>query len=202
MLKVLKHFAPLLRHKHVLVRTDNKTAAAYINRQGGVRSARLLALARSLLLWSHANLCSIRAVYIPGILNRAADLMSRGGPSQSEWRLNPTLIQTLWDMFGRAEVDLFASRENAQCALWFSMSARDAPPLGVDAFSHHPWPKTLLYTFPPVPLIPRLLARIQEEGSAVMVSDNDSVAVGTAMADPVEQRHSPSWTARSYIPPY
>lgn len=162
-LKVLKHFAPLLRDKHVLVRTDNMTAAAYINRQGGVRSARLLEIARSLLLWAHANLRSIRALHIPGVQNRAADLMSRGGPSQNEWRLNSTLTQELWDRFGESEIDLFASRENAQCALWFSLNARDEPPLGVDAFSHSPWPRTLLYAFPPVPLIPRLLARIQEE---------------------------------------
>ena len=168
-LKVLKHFASLLIDKHVVVRTDNMTAAAYINRQGGVRSARLLEIARDLLQWSHANLRSIKAVYIPGKQNRAADLMSRGGPSQNEWRLNPSLVQMLWSRFGRAEVDLFASREDAQCALWFSMSARDNPPLGVDAFSHKPWPKALLYAFPPVPLIPRLLARIQEERLSVIL---------------------------------
>ncbi|KAF0027027.1 hypothetical protein F2P81_019768 [Scophthalmus maximus] len=168
-LKVLHHFAPLLRDQHVLVRTDNKTAAAYINRQGGVRSARLLETARSLLLWAHANLCSIRAVYIPGKQNQAADLMSRGGPRQSEWKLNPALVQMLWARFGEAEVDLFASHENAQCALWFSMSAQEEPPLGVDAFSHHPWPRALLYAFPPIPLIPRLLARVQEEQLSVIL---------------------------------
>lgn len=37
-LKVFKHFAPLLTDKHLMVRTDNKTATAYINRQRGVHS--------------------------------------------------------------------------------------------------------------------------------------------------------------------
>lgn len=55
-LKVLKHFCPLVKGKHVVVQTDNTTTAVYINRQGCVRSASLLELARSLLLWSHANL--------------------------------------------------------------------------------------------------------------------------------------------------
>ena len=53
--------------------------------------------------------------------------------------------------------------------LWFSLSSRDNPPLGADAFSHHPWPRTLLYAFPPVPLIPRLLERTQEEGLSVIL---------------------------------
>ena len=168
-LKVLKHFAPKVAGRHVVVQTDNVTAAAFINRQGGVRSARLLEIARSLLLWSHSHLLSLRAVHIPGILNRAADLMSRGGPSHNEWKLNPTIVRKLWSRFGEAEVDLFASRENTQCALWFSLSSRDNPPLGADAFSHHPWPRTLLYAFPPVPLIPRLLERTQEEGLSVIL---------------------------------
>jgi len=41
--RVIQHFFVLLLYnQHVLIRTDNKAAAAYINRQGGVRSAQLL----------------------------------------------------------------------------------------------------------------------------------------------------------------
>ena len=89
--------------------------------------------------------------------------MSRGGPRQGDWSLHPELVSQVWSRFGRAEVDLFAARENAQCALWFSLRTQDHPPLGVDAFAHRPWPKVLLYAFPPVPLIPRFLDRVQEE---------------------------------------
>ena len=73
-----------LRNQHVLIRTDNKAAAAYINRQGGVRSVQLLNTARRLLLWARAHLLSIRAMYVPGELNKGADLMSRGGPRQGD----------------------------------------------------------------------------------------------------------------------
>ncbi|MEQ2230791.1 hypothetical protein ILYODFUR_032973 [Ilyodon furcidens] len=38
------------------------------------------------------NLLSIRAVYIPGVLNRGADIMSRGGPRPGDWSLHPELI--------------------------------------------------------------------------------------------------------------
>ena len=37
----LKHFLPFLKGQHVLVRTDNTTVVAYVNRQGGLRSCHL-----------------------------------------------------------------------------------------------------------------------------------------------------------------
>ncbi|KAL0153324.1 hypothetical protein M9458_051362, partial [Cirrhinus mrigala] len=76
-LLALRRFLPMLRHKHVLVRTDNTATVAYINRQGGLRSRRISQLARHLLLWSQTRLKSLRAVHIPGELNRAADQLSR-----------------------------------------------------------------------------------------------------------------------------
>ena len=60
--KVLQHFASL----QILIRTDNKATVAYINRQGGVQP-----------------------VYIPGMLNMGADIMSRGGPRHRDWSLHP-----------------------------------------------------------------------------------------------------------------
>ncbi len=73
----LRQFRPLLLGKHVLVRTDNTAAVSYINRLGGIRSHRMSQLARHLLLWSHTQFKSLRAVHIPGQLNRAADALSR-----------------------------------------------------------------------------------------------------------------------------
>ncbi len=73
----LRRFKGLLHDKHVLVRTDNTATVAYINHQGGLRSRRLSQLARHLLLWSQKHLRSLRAVHIPGELNRAADELSR-----------------------------------------------------------------------------------------------------------------------------
>ena len=56
--------------------------------------------------------------------------MSRGGPHQGDWSLHPKLVYQVWSRFGRAEVDLFAARGNAQCASWFSLKAQDHPPPG------------------------------------------------------------------------
>lgn len=40
--KMIKHFVPLLQNQHVLIYTDNKVAAGYINHQGGMHSVQML----------------------------------------------------------------------------------------------------------------------------------------------------------------
>jgi len=112
---------------------------------------------------------SLSALHIPGLENRGADLMSRGGPLPGEWVLHPEVVKQIWAQFGRAEVDLFASRRNSHCTLWFSMARRDNPPLGVDAFAHEPWPRKLLSAFPPIRFILPLLERVRREHLSVIL---------------------------------
>ncbi|KAJ7986723.1 hypothetical protein DPEC_G00342850 [Dallia pectoralis] len=166
---VLTHFAPRLRGRDVLIRSDNRATVAYINRQGGVRSPVLHEAATRLWLWAHRHLRSLSAVHVPGRQNVGADLMSRGGPRDDDWRLNPEIVSLIWERFGEARADLFAARENAQCRLWFSLRAQDGPPLGTDAFAHHSWPKGLLYAFPPLSCLARLLARVKADHLTVIV---------------------------------
>ncbi|KAJ8015947.1 hypothetical protein DPEC_G00001990 [Dallia pectoralis] len=166
---VLTHFAPRLRDRDVLIRSDNRATVAYINRQGGVRSPVLHEAATRLWLWAHRHLRSLSAVHVPGRQNVGADLMSRGGPRDDDWRLNPEIVSLIWERFGEARADLFAARENAQCRLWFSLRAQDGPPLGTDAFAHHSWPKGLLYTFPPLSCLARLLARVKADHLTAIV---------------------------------
>ena len=167
-IKVLHHFLPIIKGKNVLVRSDNRTTVAYINKQGGVRSRIVHLLAVELLEWAGVNLQSLVAKHIPGKENTGADLMSRGGPRASEWKLNPRLVRLMWQHFGKAEVDLFASKGTAQCPLWFGMSPVENPPLGVDAFSTK-WPEGLLYAFPPLECIPAMLQKIRTERACVIV---------------------------------
>lgn len=75
----------------------------------------------------------------------------KGKPNLRDWRLHPQIVEMLWMRFGRASVDLFASRGNCHCPMFFSLRDVDAP-LGVDALAH-PWPRVLLYAFPPLCLI-------------------------------------------------
>ncbi|KAI2666099.1 ORF V: Enzymatic polyprotein [Labeo rohita] len=107
-LLALRRFRPTLRHKHVLVRTDSTATVAYINRQGDLRSRRMSQLARHLLLWSQTWLKSLRAVHIPGELNRAADQLTAVHPS---WRMAtpPRDSPANLEPFREAQIDLFAS---------------------------------------------------------------------------------------------
>ncbi|XP_076128591.1 uncharacterized protein LOC143109676, partial [Alosa pseudoharengus] len=164
----LQRFLPMLRGQHVLIRTDNTSALAYINRQGGIRSRPLFQVAVRLLLWTErSGILSLRAVHIPGRINVGADLLSRGNPRAVDWRLHPQVVEEIWTCFGKADVDLFASRQNTQCPLWFSLGG-DSPPLGVDALAH-PWPVGRLYAFPPVALLPHVLARVREEHQSLIL---------------------------------
>ncbi len=162
----LRQFRPLLLGKHVLVRTDNTAAVSYINRLGGIRSHRMSQLARHLLLWSHTQFKSLRAVHIPGQLNRAADALSRQLTFPGEWRLNPETIRLIWSRFGEAQVDLFASPESSHCQLYFSLTEG---PLGTDALAHS-WPRALRkYAFPPVSLLAQTLCKLREDEEQVLL---------------------------------
>ncbi len=162
----LWQFRPLLLGKHVLVRTDNTAAVSYINRLGGIRSHRMTQLARHLLLWSHTQFKSLRAVHIPGQLNRAADALSRQLTFPGEWRLHPEMIRLIWSRFGESQVDLFASHESSHCQLYFSLTEG---PLGTDALAHS-WPRALgKYAFSPVSLLAQTLCKLREDEEQVLL---------------------------------
>ncbi len=179
----LRQFRPLLLGKHVLVRTDNTAAVSYINRMGGIRSRRMSQLARHLLLWSHTRLKSLRAVHIPGELNRAADAFSRQLTFPGEWRLHSETIRLIWSRFGEAQVDLFASRESSHCQLYFFLTEGT---LGTDALAHS-WPRALCkYAFPPVSLLAQTLCKVREDEEQVLL-----VVAVLAHPDLVSRTHSP-----------
>ncbi len=154
-----------LRGEHVLVRTDNTATVAYINRQGGLRSRRMSQLARHLLLWSRKHLRSLRAIHIPGLLNRTADELSRAA-LPGEWRLHPQTVQLIWRRFGLAQIDLFASLETSHCQLFYSLTDGT---LGTDALAHS-CPRALRkYAFPPVSLLAQTLCKVREEEEQILL---------------------------------
>ncbi len=164
--RALKFFLPDLRGHHVLVRTDNTAVVSYINHQGGLRSRPLYKLAHQILLWSQDKFLSLRALYIPGYLNVGPDVLSRQGPRPGEWMLHPEVVKQIWRLFYQAEVDLFATRVNAQCPLWFSLAP--PAPLGLDAMVQT-WPRLRLYAFPPITLLPGVLTRVRRDGVRLLL---------------------------------
>ncbi|KAL0187634.1 hypothetical protein M9458_014733, partial [Cirrhinus mrigala] len=181
--RALKYFLPDLRDRHVLVHTDSTAVVYYINHQGGLRSRPLYKLAHQILVWSQDKLLSLRAVHIPEHLNVGADILSRQGPRPGEWMLHPEVVKQIWRIFSSAQVDLFATRENAQCPLWFSLV--HPAPLGLDAMAQT-WPRLRLYAFPPIALLPGVLERVRRDGvSLLMVLGPDISPRRLSMGSPL-----------------
>ncbi len=152
---------------HVIVRTDNMAVVSRINRQGGSRSRTLNRHARQLLVWAQDKFLSLREVHVPQVLNLAADFLSRQKLRSGEWMLNRRMVDQIWERFGKAEVDLFASQESTQCPLRFSLSHPMS--LGIDVLAR-PCPDMKLYAFPPVKLILAVLRRVKTCGLRLLVA--------------------------------
>ena len=81
----------------------------------------LTKITERLLTWAWPRLAGLRAAYIPGPRNQVADFLSRQSLQPGEWRLHPEVVSMIWRSFGRAQVDLFASREATH---WRTIRAR------------------------------------------------------------------------------
>ena len=73
----LQFFKKTCQNNQVLIASDNTSVVAYINKQGGTRSAELCALMWRILTWCNQNNVTLRARHIPGSLNVIADGLSR-----------------------------------------------------------------------------------------------------------------------------
>ncbi len=71
-----------------------------------------------------------------------------------EGTLHPLAVQKIWEVFGRAWVDLFASEDNSHCPNFL--------PKCTDALAHE-WSSLPLNAFPPVALLPQVLKRVREQ---------------------------------------
>lgn len=89
------------------------------NHQGGTRSLRCLQETKRFLFWACPRLASLRAVYIPRVVNRAANVLSWTGPN-----LHTEVVHLIWAQFRRAHTDLFASAETTHCKIWFSLNGQ------------------------------------------------------------------------------
>ena len=163
----LHSFLPLVHHQSVLIRTDNITVAAYINRQGGTHSTQLNTLAAQLWTWCRREGIIPSASYIPGQENLIADFLSRGRVLPSEWTLHPQVMDRITRVVGPLGVDLFASSLNARLQRYCSR-VLDPAAWRIDAFSFR-WEGFRGYAFPPIALIPRVLRKVQEDQAWVLL---------------------------------
>lgn len=165
--RALRHFHHLVRGSCVLVRSDNMTTVAHINRQGGTHSRSLWELTERLLLWCLRAGVSLQARHLPGKLNTVADLLSRLKGAPTEWSLSPTVALSLWQTFGLPTVDLFASPQNRKLPVFCALTPGQGAWL-TDAFSFQ-WSPALAYAFPPFALIPRVLDKVIQDSAHVLL---------------------------------
>ena len=155
----LHQFQSSLRGMTVAVYCDNTTAVAYLRKEGGTRSPLLNSLAQEILRWTESLSIRLAPQFLPGSQNVLADALSR--PHQlphSEWSLNMDVflsLRRLWPV----QIDLFATSDNRRCSIYFS-PLHDPMSAGTDVFLQS-WDGLQAYAFPPVPLIPRVLAKLR-----------------------------------------
>ena len=150
----------LMKNAVLLVATDNTTAMAYINKQGGLRSSVLHDMTLQLYRIAYEDNITITARHIQGKINLVPDMLSR--PEQifpAEWTLQLREFQNLCQRWGKPMIDAFATSLNHQLPLYYS-PVPDQQAVAVDAMSQD-WQGLYLYAFPPLGMLSRFLARVE-----------------------------------------
>ena len=81
----------------MLLKLDNTTTVAYINKKGGIISASCNKLAKDIWNWTKGQHIWITVSHVPGARNTTADLRSRFYYDNKEWSLNERIAKSLFD---------------------------------------------------------------------------------------------------------
>lgn len=164
----LREFSGALAGRNILLSTDNTTVAAYVNRQGGVRSRRLSVQTERLLLWCQSRGISLRARHVPGRFNTLADSLSRSHSIvATEWTLARSVLKPVWEAWWTPHIDLFATQFSHRLPVYVS-PVPDPHAYAVDAFSIS-WSGLLSYAYPPVPILGRVLRKAREDQASLIL---------------------------------
>ncbi|XP_062570072.1 uncharacterized protein LOC134232143 [Saccostrea cucullata] len=143
---------------HIGIKSDNTTAVAYINSIGGMTSESLDSVAIQIWNWCLDKNIIISAKHIPGVENVKADFLSRQFSDSKEWMLKSDIFIRICHHFFFPDIDLFASRLNAQLSNFISW-VYDPDAADTDAFSLN-WTNLKPYIFPPFRLIGKIINKI------------------------------------------
>lgn len=156
----------------VLLRVDNTTAIAYINKMGKVRFMSLSDLSRQIWSWCEKRKLWVFASYIKSSDNANADRESRWSYIGTEWGLATYAYKKVIKALGVPEIDLFASRIDKECPRYFSWKA-DPEAVNVDAFTANWREVGFFWAFPPFSLVTRVLRKIiTDKGQGIVVVPN------------------------------
>ena len=164
----LQEFEEIVTNHNVMVVSDNTTVVAYINNMGGTHSPTLCYLLWDMMLWCKEKGIVLRARHLPGRRNGIADALSRRMHfSPTEWEIPQEVTHTIFLHWGRPLVDLFATFENRKLPV-FVAPTPDLRAMAVDALSFS-WKGLIAYAFPPLPLLPLVLRKIQNEDCVIIL---------------------------------
>merc|ERR1712074_235830 len=157
----LTHFAQQLRGLGVLIRSDNTTVCSYLNKKGGTRSQTLCQQTIDLWDWCINHQIELIAMHVPGVDNVLADALSRQEVRETEWSLHQKAVNILFLLWGKPNIDLFASIHNRKAPVFCS---RIPSPLAYskDAFSISWTPFCLGYAYPPQILLYKVLQIVRQ----------------------------------------
>ena len=159
------HFSNL----HVKVLSDNQTAVTYIRAMGGTHSITCNQITREIILWCKERQIWLTSSHLPGRLNVVADRASREFTDNTEWSLEATAVNKLVDKWGQPAVDMFASRLNYKVRNYVAWKP-DPSASAIDAFTIDRANYDLIYCFPPLSLIGKVLQKIQVcQATAIVV---------------------------------
>ena len=154
---------------HVRIMTDNTTAMAYIRKMGGTKSSRCNDLAKMIWEWAEERHNWLSVAHIPGYLNTLADSKSRNFNDHLEWSLNENIFEFLCQMWGKPQVDLFASRNNNKLPTYVSWKP-EPNSWKVDAFTFS-WHNLFYYVFPPFSLVGRVARKLKmDRAKAILMA--------------------------------
>jgi len=100
--------------------SDNSTAVSYIISMGGIKSLDCDRVTVNIWEWCIEHNIWLTCFHIPGSENVDADEASRKFKDHLEWKLDERIFQHICLRWGDPDVDLFASRLNAQVKTYCS----------------------------------------------------------------------------------
>lgn len=165
----IKSLCKNVSNTHILLRLDNTTAVSYLTKMGG-RKKSLDKLANIIWQWAIKNNVWLSASHLPGSENDQADKLSRlksNEKENTEWKLNEKIFKKLVNIWGKPEIDMFASRHNNQLSKYVSWKP-DPMAQAVDAFCQN-WAEQFCYIFAPFSQIHRVLQKIDDDKAECMV---------------------------------
>ena len=113
--KTLKY----IHHSCVMISTDNTTVVLYINKQGGIHSPNLRVEVWKILQCCLKHHIVVRIHHIPGKFNVLANRLSRIDKIvKTEWSLDQSIVNSIFQMFNYSNLDLFATRFNHKLPLY------------------------------------------------------------------------------------